>query len=311
MKDNPNTELNAQLQRYIAERTAINGGGATSMAQLNEWIGEFMQGYNSRTMRDFSGYSPNSMSIIISVLWDEQSPVKLKRLNPDDFAELPMFRQLECLLHILAEKGSLKLTKTKALPPRVVKALYEVGAGEEMVISGLQKINKEIDSRTVMMLRAIMDIMRVVKVQKGIMTLTKSGEKLMKDRQLLLEHMVKCATTNYNQAYLDFFESDNIGSMGVGYSLILLSKYGDKERPYRFYAQKYFAAFPALLMEAQDNYSSKEEYGAYIYLARTWENLFYSMGLIDYKKSGSYLDEEVTITRCPIFEKLFEILPPR
>ena len=43
MKINPHAELNAQLQKYIAERSLINGRGAESMEELNQWIAEFME----------------------------------------------------------------------------------------------------------------------------------------------------------------------------------------------------------------------------------------------------------------------------
>ena len=42
MEINPHAELNAQMQKYIAERSLINGGEAKSMEELNLWIGEFM-----------------------------------------------------------------------------------------------------------------------------------------------------------------------------------------------------------------------------------------------------------------------------
>ncbi|MFI3263164.1 MAG: hypothetical protein R3Y26_09700 [Rikenellaceae bacterium] len=309
MKNKLNAELDALLQKFVIEHVVANGGGTLSLEQLNEYIGMFEYRFKEQLKRDFGGYSSDTMSIIVSELWGGQSPVKLKKLEHDDFAEIPMFRQMELLLQIIAEKGSLKLTSTKSLPVKVVKELYEVGVEEELVKIGLQNIYKEKDSRSIMMLRAIMDLMCVVKVQKGVMTITKNGEKLMKDRQLLLEHMVKCATTNYNQGYLDFYENENIGNIGVGYSLILLSKYGDKKRSHRFYADKYFAAFPIILIEAR--YSNKPINGTHVYSMRTWESLFYYMGLIDYEKKGFVINEEVDIMRCPIFEKLFEIQPPQ
>ncbi len=65
---NPHAELNAQLQKYIAERSLINDGGAESMEELNLWIAEFMENYNSRIITEFEGYSPSALASNLQTL---------------------------------------------------------------------------------------------------------------------------------------------------------------------------------------------------------------------------------------------------
>ncbi len=316
MLNKQNTELSALIQKYIAERTAINGGGATSMEQLNEWIGEFMEGYNRRELTEFEGYSPEAMQRIIYNLWDEGSPIKFKRLDDNDFKAIPILRQLIFLTDILQSEGKLKLTVTGSIPVRLLVDLYQQGVRSEFIDREIEqkgKIRNEGDCFSVGLIHFLAKEIKVVKVQKNIMTLTKNGEKLLKDKQSLLETLIKFFSTKLDLAVAGGYGSRDAGTFGNGFSLILLSKYGDKEQSYKFYAEKYYRAFPMLLEDFSDELNtSAEHWAAKCYKKRIIEMYFENFGFVEKQEIGRWSDpnRDTIIKKTSLFDKLFEIVKP-
>ena len=311
MKNNSNAELSAQLQKYITERSIINGGDAKSMEELNQWVAEFMDSYNRRTLAEFEGYSPEQMESIIHDQWEENSIVTFKRLDDADFEQIPIFRQFMCLIDIIKRDGKIKLTATGALPVKLVSEIYKQGVPDEDIERDGGKIRLEAECLTAELTHVLAKFMRIIKEQKGVMTLTKSGEKLIENKQTLLELMVKTFSTEFNFAYFDMFESEETAILGNVFSLILLSKYGNEKRSYKFYAEKYFAAFPTLLDDFSSIANSDENWAERCYERRTFEVYFANFGLIEREETGSILEDniDIMIKRSSLFDKLFQIKP--
>ena len=313
MEINPHAELNAQMQKYIAERSLINGGEAKSMEELNLWIGEFMAIYNSRQLNQFDGYSPEEMHCIISDLWGENSIVEIKKLDVADFEQIPLFRQIRCLTDILKRDGKIKLTATGALPVKFLTEIYKQGVLCEYIEKNACKIRLEAECMTVELTHILAKLTKVVKEQKGVMTLTKSGEKLIKDNQALLELMIKKFSTEFNFAYFDSYESDNTAGIGNGFSLILVSKYGNEQRSYKFYAEKYFTVFTTLVNDFMSDIVTTEQWAAWCYERRTFAVYLENFGLIEREKTGGIRqqNDDVLIKKSKLFDKLFQIKPPK
>ena len=313
MKINPHAELNAQLQKDIAERSLVNGRGAGSMEELNQWIAEFMETYNRRTLTEFEGYSPEQMASIINDLWKEDSLVKFKQLDARDFEQIPLLRQMKCLTDILKRDGKIKLTATGALPVKLLPEIYKQGVPCEYIEKSGCKIRLEAECLTVELTHILAKLTKVVKEQKGVMTLSKNGEKLINDNQALLELMIKKFTTDFNFAYFDRCESDNTARIGNVFSLVLVSKYGAKKRSYRFYAEKYLIAFPMLLEDFMPYMVPAEDWAASCYERRTFDVYLANFGLIEREKTGNMRDhnDDVLIKKSPLFDKLFQITPPK
>ncbi len=317
MKSNPNAELSALIKQYITKREAINGGEINSLDQLNGWVGEFMEGYNSRKVDDFEGYSPIEMEKIIYNLWEDGCPIKLRQLTEENFEQIPIFRQFRHLIEILQQDGKIKLTATDALPVKIVTELYKDGISVwflDRQIEERGKIRCEAECWPVLILHNLAKKIKIVKVQRGVMTLTKRGEKLAKDYQSLLEELIIYFTTKADLSLWGRIESNQAAILGNGYSLVLLSKYGNEERSYRFYAEKYFDAFPTLMNDFYPQYSSsKEENAAKCYEHRTMNIYLRSFGLIEYKEVGKLNDpnRDIIIKKTPLFDHFIEVIKPR
>ena len=95
--------------------------------------------------------------------------------------------------------------------------------------------------------------------------------------------------------------------MANGFSLILVSKYGGQKRSYKFYADKYFKAFPDLLKNYDVDYGTIEENSARCYSVRTFERYMLYFGLIEVEAENRY-DSEINIRKTPLFDKVIEIV---
>lgn len=310
---NKNNDLNTKLQQYIEEKSKRIGRDASSLEELNIWVAEFMEGYNRRTIDEFEGYSPEDMNEIIHNFWNSGKFVQFKKLADKYFEQIPIFRQVKCLLSILLRDGKIKLTATGALPVKLLPEIYSQGIPNEYIERDGGKIRREAECNTVEMTHILAKVMRIVKVQKNVMTLTKQGKKLANDNQALLELMIVTYSTKVNFAYFDRCESEHAAGLGNGFSLILMAKYGAEERSYKFYAEKYYSAFPSFIEEFTGSHSTSEHWAAFCYELRTFKAYLENFGLIERRKTGSYMEmnNDVYVRKSSLFDKLFEIQYPR
>lgn len=301
--------INEELQKHITE-CEKKYGPAPSLEVLNQWIGEFMQKLNNTGLPQFEGYSSTEMFTIIHGLWNENSPVQMRELSEQDFNAIPLFCQIKYITDVLHREGKIKLTSTKAIPPKFVKEMYELGVRDWMIEEGYSKLRKEGDSQSVVLTHILLKLMKIIKEQKGVMTFTKSGEMIAKNNQKLFEELLMTFTNKFNFAYFDGYENESIGGMASGFSFILLSKYGIEKRSYKFYAEKYFKAFPDLLKGFDSNYSTIKEQGARCFSLRTFERFMLHFGLIEFEET-KHPENEIYITKSQLFDKIIQVIPPK
>ncbi|MEX1259721.1 MAG: hypothetical protein WEA58_02545 [Balneolaceae bacterium] len=99
------------------------------------------------------------------------------------------------------------------------------------------------------------------------------------------------------------YGQNNIGQLGLGFTLVLLSKYGNEKRPASFYAEKYLNAFPELLQSIDPkSYATREDQAFRCYSIRTFSRFLAHFGLIEvdlYKPFGA----EADISKTALFDK--------
>lgn len=301
--------MSNELSDYINERIRQNGGEAPSVEEINRWANEYMSQCNSRAVDDFEGYSPRQMHLIIHQLWSADSVVKIKKLNEEDFEQIPIFRQAYYLLSFLQREGKLKLTATKAIPPRIVKEMYALGTLQYDIESGITNLTKEIDSQSVQITHFMLKLSRCIKERNGVMTMTKKGKNVFTDKQMLLEELLHSFTCQYNFAYFDAFRNRIAAGLGNGFSLILLAKYGDVKRSHRFYAEKYYIAFPDVLYDFVESYGSVERVSGSCYNIRTFERYMAHFGLVTIEEKEKYFGDTF-ITKTDLFDKMISVAKP-
>jgi hypothetical protein len=223
---------------------------------------------------------------------------------------IPILNQIKYLTALIDENGEIKLTSRGFLPTHIVKDLYSQGFLKDKYIEkGLLKLYKESDSMTVNLTRILTELAGLVKKSKGKISLTKSCQKILGDNEELFRQIFSTFTNKFNWAYYDGYGENQIGQLGYGFSLILLSKYGQEKRLDSFYAEKYFKAYPRLLDSVRPDYGTLERYSTNCYSDRTFDRFLYFFGLVTIDEPGIGTDSRTYITKTDLFDKLIKCTP--
>ena len=127
------------------------------------------------------------------------------------------------------------------------------------------------------------------------MTIVKGRAKMLEDDYAIMKLMLHVMTNLINFAYFDRMQ-EVIGVIGIGFSIILIHKYGDEERDATFYSTKYFKAF----FPGVDDHD--------VYWIRVLERYLRQLGLITYK--GYRYGVPPSIQKTDLFDKLIAVTPP-
>jgi len=269
-----------------------------------------MNGHNNRPIPEFEGYSPFEMHKILHFTFAIDSPLKLQKLSGTDYKEIPILNQIKYLTDLIDKNGEIKLTNKGFLPTKIVSDLYSQGFLKDAHIEkGISKLYKETDSMTINLTRILVELAGLIKKRNGKISLTKSSQKILGDNEELLRQAFLTFTNKFNWAYYDGYGENHIGQLGYGFSLILLSKYGQEKRPDSFYAERYFKAFPQLLDSIEPTYGTVESYSSRCYSVRTFERFLDYFGVIKIDKQGKGLDSIKHITKTNLFDKLIKCTP--
>lgn len=280
------------------------------LKDIQKHIDKVMDEQNNRSIPEFEGYSPFEMHQILHFTFEPKSPIKIQKLSESDYQMIPILNQIKYFTDLISKTGEIKLTNKGFLPTRIVSEIYHQGFLEEVHIEkGISKLYKETDSMTVNLTRILTELAGLVKKRTGKISLTKNGEKTIKDDFRLLKTVLDTFTKKFNWAYYDGYGDNQIGQLGYGFSLILLSKYGHENRLDSFYSEKYFKAYPQLLDSIEPNYGTLESYSTGCYSIRTFERFLDYFGLIRIDEQGKSLDSKTYITKTNLFDKLINVRP--
>lgn len=306
-------EATKYLQEYIDH---LQSKGITpTMEDMNRKMGEFYRMQNNAPRTDFEGYSSLEIHKILHFTFDKDSPLQFNQLTLYECSQVPIMRQIKRLTEIISQNKQIKLTAAGYLPIKIVQELYPLGATDDMIEDGIAKLGKEIDCTPVHLARILAEVVGIIKKRKGILTLTSVGTKIITDDSKLFDSIFIGFCRKFNWHYFDHYSDDpqsgTIGQLGFGFSLILLSKYGNVERSDRYYADKYFKAFPIMLENAQPTYGTVEDYCFNCYCLRTFERFLYHFGLVEIKKGKRFNREETYVKKTPLFDKMVSLIPHR
>ncbi len=277
------------------------------MEDFEKLIGKIMRDQNRQGLPDFEGFSPAEMQYILYDPLGSESPVKLKKLKDEEYRDVPMLNLVRYLMERTGESGEIKLTAKGFLPVKLVADMYGQGFIKEYFIeTGLDKLYKEVDSKSIHLAKILADVSGLVKKRNRKLSLTKKGEKMLSDPHEMLRMLMLTQGNRFNMAYFDGYGQNKIAQLGWAFSLILLSKYGNVKRRDTFYAEKYFKAFPTLLeMIEPGPYTSNIKKTAYrCYSIRTFRRFFDFFGLVNIQEAN--IAEPRDITKTSLFDKLIE-----
>lgn len=208
---------------------------------------------NNKPLDIFDGLSPNEMHSLLYETFEERSPLRFRDSIENEVLDLsPFFRLCEELLFLVRRDGTLKLTPKGNLPRRTVLELYGHRILlDDIVESGIRKLLREENWWAIRVARLIVELSRLVRKANNKLMLTKKGSELLlkHNRDELFRRILRAYVVDFNWAYNDRFGEVPIGQFGIGFTLVLLIRYGASNQEVRFYADKYRVAFPRLLNE--------------------------------------------------------------
>jgi hypothetical protein len=283
--------------------------------ELEKIINEIIKQQNSIGIEEFEGYSPNEMNFLIYNVFDKNSPVKINKLSSDsEYKQIPFLNITKHIVNIIDKEGEIKLTQKGFLPTKIVKEIYDKKYLKlRYDFFGGRRMIKEKELTYVHVAKILLLITGIIKQRKNRLSLTKKGRNIIKDNHKMLYTLLYHYIYKFNWSYLDNYSSEMTGQLGVGYSLYLVSKYGNSKRKVNFYFDKYFRAFPNLDIEEKEGYPMW--YGPEIsardcYTWRFFNIFLHYFGLVKIFKPLDFMEIE-SVIKLPIFDKLITISPPK
>ncbi len=280
------------------------------LEEINKHFEKIMNERNNQGLPDFEGYSPIEMQFILYDTFGNNSPIQLLELCDADFKKTPLLNQIKYLLQLINDNGELKLTAKGFLPTKIVSEIYnQKFIKDEMIESGISKLYKETDSNSINLTRILLELSGLLKKRNKKLSLTKKGKSEFNDNYKLLKSILKAFGTKFNWAYYDGYGDNEIGQLGFGFSLILLSKYGSEKQLDSFYAEKYLSAFPMLIEQIESSRFNTREKQAYkCYSLRTFDRFLDYFGLIEIESENKW-DSDKFIKKTELFDKLIKVRP--
>jgi len=281
-----------------------------SLEELQKHLDKIMNEENNRGLPNFEGYSPIEMEYILYDTFGDNSPIQLLKLTESNYNNIPILNQIKYLLQLIDEKGELKLTTKGFLPTKIVSDIYDQGfIKDEMIESGISKLYKETDSMSINLTRILSELSGIIKKRNKKLSLTKKGKKELNDNHRLFESIFTTFGTKFNWAYYDGYGDNQIGQLGFGFSLILISKYGSEKKPDSFYSSKYLSAFPKLIEQIEPSrFDSNERKASRCYSLRTFDRFLNYFGLIKIESENKW-DSEKFIVKTELYDKLIKVRP--
>ena len=218
---------------------------------------------NKKPIPDFDNLSTSDMHELIYSPFSSRSIIQFKKGIPNlKLKEIGFFKLCEYLLKTIDREGDVQLTKWNNLNTKFVTEIHKLKfTDEEVLVLKERKVYRQDDILSLQNAVIILNkILKLVKIRKNKMSLTKKGQVLLKrnNHEEILKLIFETYGLNFNWAYHDAYSDSNRIQATFGYILYLLLKYGKEERSANFYAIKIKLAFPEILQEFNSDWSTPE-----------------------------------------------------
>ena len=283
---NPAGEINQELQQLL------EGRELESLEAVQAEVSSFMEVRNHAPLSEFHGLSSAQMQQVLDRPFDAPELVRFNEVLPVE-PDAPVVRLFKLLAEGIGEQGVKPTAKgnlPRALCREVVHAyLGEEGYAEEIRYGG---INKEEDFFELHRLRLVAELAGLLHTYRGKFILSRECKTLLAGPGMvaIYPRLLRTFVSKYNWAYADRQEELPFIQRSFLFTLYLLWRYGDEQRPVRFYEEAYIDAFPALLNEVSTNsYFEPEEKVTRCYSLRTLSRFAEWFGLVEVEKSADPL----------------------
>ena len=278
------------------------------LKKLQEQLDRMMNAQNNAGISDFEGLSPNDMQFLLYSFFSPECPIQLNPITEADVDSIPILKIATYLIEAIqaSKDGELKLTAKGNLPQKLVGEIIDKAGMRELYDEILYKKINEGDAMPIHFARILLDISKIIKKRNNKYSLTKNGEKIIKDPNRFFLTLLENYCYQFNWAYYGHDDSEDCARIGFGFSIYLLHKYGAVKRVDDFYAAKYLKAFPKMLHEFQEKpYGTIANQFQNCYNGRTFNRFMYFFGLAETEQAK--LLEPTYVTKTALFDRLVKV----
>lgn len=286
------------------------GNDFSSLEEAQAEIDQLLNNRNVAPVEEFHGLSPNQMYSFLNRPFDSPELVKFSERLPPDLS-VPFIDLLALLVETIGGQG-LKATATGNLPPKFCKAAALSYWGEERYSSEIRfrSIRTEPDFYEIHCLRVLAELCGIVRKYKGKYIIGTKFRKILatEGTAALYPLLIKTYITEFNWGYGDGYEDLTFIQESFLFSLYLLHKYGDVERPQTFYQKQFIKAFPDIVHEVKEtSYSTPEEQVTSMYFLRTFRCFLNYFGLAEVRaqEKGKVLGA-YTVKKLPLLDDVVQ-----
>lgn len=262
----------------------------SSLEDAQAQVDLFVAKQNAVPIEQFHKLSATQMYSFLYQPFDNPDLVQFSTtLSPKISA--PVFKLFSLLLEAIGNDG-LKATAMGNLPQKFCKeAAHVYWADEDHTYRPrIDSIRNENNFYDLHCLRLLAELCGILRKFKGKFIIGTKYRKILAAQgpAALFPVLLKTYLTVFNWGFGDGYEDIHIIQQSFLFSLYLLSKYGDIERPQEFYEDAFIRAFPDVLSELQDRpYQTAEQQLRGMYFLRTFSRCFRYFGLAELIPSRS------------------------
>jgi hypothetical protein len=265
---------------------------------------------NNNPSEELDGLSPNKMHQLLYNTFDKNSPVRFRDdIKPDLLHSIPFFELSRKYLEFIQKEQLLKLTPKGNLPRKICTEMYNYRIiPNNYIEKGIIKLSRERDWIVITTIKIVNILAGLTKKRNNKISLTRKGENLLsgKKRIELFKTIFKAFILKFNWAFNDMFDENQVGQLGIGYTMRLVSRYGDDEKLFNFYSDKYLLAFPKLLECVKNWFTSPKTTFELCFYMRSFDRFLAWFNFIQTRTEGKYPNLNKYLKKTPILEKIFE-----
>ncbi|MCK9403711.1 MAG: hypothetical protein M0Q26_09970 [Chitinophagaceae bacterium] len=286
--------------------------GKLSMEELNRLMAEFQHKGNNSPLDDFDGLSPAQMNVLLYEPLSGNCILQFNRSMDQHLEEVPLLQLSELLLMEIRDAGKLKLTVKGNLPVRVCELLYSQQLIKWEYMEYMKRVREE-DIPYIGPLKHYLLSQGIIKKRDNAFSLTEKGAEFLKESRAarFISLFLFFAGRFHWGNFYGLQDNGKYGQLGWAFSLVLLSKYGDKARESQIYSLKVMQAFEKELWDTRGAKGKEEHILSYnrAYAVRFFDCFANWFGLVNIERkknlSISFFDQRV-VRKSELFDQLFE-----
>ncbi len=275
------TQSNGAKEFNQELKDELQGQEFASLDDVQGFVDNYINEQSNQSVAAFHGLSPDEMHQLLYKPFDSPSVVSFNTSTLPELSQVPVvFLALE--LAKAMEEGGVKPTAKGNLPQKLVKQVYQAYRQSIYKPKYELSINKEDDFYDLNVARHLMMLSGLMRKYDGKFVNSKQMKKYLSAFQLgnekkgteqasidqldteqclseLYFTLFKSFCLEFNWAYSSYDESYGFIQQSFGFSLYLLGRYGDNFKHTDVYGDYFNDAFPDLLLEVEESYSSPED----------------------------------------------------